>query len=294
MIISMTGYGRSEISRNGLTVTCELRSVNNRFLEVSSRIPRELNVRENEIREILRRHLMRGKINLNITLERTALAEPIAIDIDPDAVIAYKNVLDNIRKVAKIKESATLSHLLQFANEIVVRSNTDKSEDDGWDVVSESVDTAARALDQMRRDEGRELARDMLNRIRTIDGFIERAEQLSHERIPAERLRLRERIAQLFENDEIDEQRLELEIVLLADKLDVTEECVRYRSHSKFFVEAIKGPEAAGRKLGFLLQEMNREITTIGSKCNDAEIAHIVVRAKEEMEKIREQVQNIE
>lgn len=294
MIISMTGYGRSEITRDGLTVTCELRSVNNRFLEVSSRIPRELNVRENEIREILRRHLMRGKINLNITLERSASAEPIAIDIDSVAVLAYKDVLDNIRKVAKIKEAATLSHLLQFASEIVVRGNADKTEDDGWTLVSEAVDTAARGLDQMRRDEGRELARDMLNRIRTIDGFIDRAEQLSRERIPAERLRLRERIAQLFENDEIDEQRLELEIVLLADKLDVTEECVRYRSHSKFFLEAVKGPEAAGRKLGFLLQEMNREITTIGSKCNDSEIAHIVVRGKEEMEKIREQVQNIE
>ena len=294
MIISMTGYGRSEISRDGITVVCELRSVNNRFLEVSSRIPRELNVRENDIREILRRHLMRGKINLNITVERTASTEALAIDVDADAVVAYKNALDGIRKAAKIKEAATLSHLLQFSNELIVRGAGATSEDDGWEIVAEAVDTAARELEAMRRNEGRELARDMLNRMRSIDGFIDKAEELSRARVPAERQRLRERIAQLFENDEIDEQRLELEIVLLADKLDVTEECVRYRSHSKFFVEAIKGPEAAGRKLGFLLQEMNREITTIGSKCNDAEIAHIVVRAKEEMEKIREQVQNIE
>jgi uncharacterized protein (TIGR00255 family) len=294
MIISMTGYGRSELTRDGMTVVCELRSVNNRFLEVSTRIPRELNARENDIREILRRHLMRGKINLNITVERSSTAEPQSIDVDADAVIAYKNALDGIRKAAKIKEAANLSHLLQFANEMIVRGNAAQSEDDGWDLIAEAVATAATELEQMRRNEGRELARDMLGRIRTIDGLIDRAEQLSRERIPSERQRLRERIAQLFENDEIDEQRLELEIVLLADKLDVTEECVRYRSHSKFFVEAVKGPEPAGRKLGFLLQEMNREITTIGSKCNDAEIAHIVVRAKEEMEKIREQVQNIE
>jgi uncharacterized protein (TIGR00255 family) len=290
----MTGYGRSEISRDGMTVVCELRSVNNRFLEVSTRIPRELNSRENDIREILRRHMMRGKINLTITIERSATAEPLALEVDADAVVAYKNALDGIRKAAKIKEAAALSHLLQVANEMIVRGNAAQSDDDGWDLVAESVAAAASDLEQMRRNEGRELARDMLNRIRTIDGFIDRAEQLSRERIPAERQRLRERIAQLFENDEIDEQRLELEIVLLADKLDVTEECVRYRSHSKFFVEAIKGPDPAGRKLGFLLQEMNREITTIGSKCNDSEIAHIVVRAKEEMEKIREQVQNIE
>jgi uncharacterized protein (TIGR00255 family) len=294
MIISMTGYGRSEISRDGMTVVCELRSVNNRFLEVSTRIPRELNSRENDIREILRRHMMRGKINLNITIERTVGSEPLSLDVDADAVVAYKNAVDGIRKAAKIKEAASLQHLLQFANEMIVRGSTATGEDDGWELVAEAVGAAASDLEQMRRNEGRELARDILNRIRTIDGFIDRAEQLSRERIPAERQRLRERIAQLFENDEIDEQRLELEIVLLADKLDVTEECVRYRSHSKFFVEAVKGPEAAGRKLGFLLQEMNREITTIGSKCNDSEIAHIVVRAKEEMEKIREQVQNIE
>lgn len=292
MIISMTGYGRSELSKNGVTVSVELRSVNNRFLEVSTRMPRELNARENDIREILRRSLSRGKINLSINIERETSAEA-TFEVDQELVKQYKEALEQIRKTAKIKEAVGLAHLLYFSGELIQRGGKE-TEADNWELVAQVVDQAARELDRMRRDEGRELARDLRNRVKMIDDITDRIEQISRERIPLERQRLRERIAQLFENDEIDEQRLEFEIVLLADKLDITEECVRYRSHSKFFIEAVKGPEPAGRKLGFLLQEMHREITTIGSKSNESEIAHLVVQAKEELEKIREQVQNIE
>jgi uncharacterized protein (TIGR00255 family) len=289
----MTGFGRSEISRGGVTISVELRSVNNRFLEISARMPRELNARENDIREIIRKTLTRGKIHLSINVERQVDATAV-IEVNGDLVKAYKDALDQIRKVAKIKEAATLTHLLHFSDDLFGRNNATAPADDNWEMVAQVVDEAVKDLEQMRRNEGRELARDIRERIKAIDGMVDRAEQLSKERIPSERQRLRERIAQLFENDEIDEQRLEFEIVMLADKLDITEECVRYRSHSKYFVEAVKGPEPAGRKLGFLLQEINREVTTIGSKANDAEISHLVVQAKEELEKIREQVQNIE
>ncbi len=292
MIISMTGYGRSEVSKDGVSVSVELRSVNNRFLEVSTRMPRELNARENDIREILRRSLTRGKINLNINVEREAKTD-VAFTVDTELVKQYKDALDEIRKAAKIKETVNLAHVLYFSSELIQRGGA-KDEGDNWELVAQAVDQAARELDRMRRDEGRELARDLRNRIKMIDDMVDKIEQISRERIPNERQRLRERIAQLFENDEVDEQRLEFEIVMLADKLDITEECVRYRSHSKFFIEAVKGPEPAGRKLGFILQEMHREITTIGSKANEPEIAHLVVQAKEELEKIREQVQNIE
>lgn len=293
MIISMTGFGRSEASNAGVTVSVEIRSVNNRFLEISTRMPRELNARENDIREIVRRILTRGKIHLNINIEQQT-SPTTAFEVDPEVVRMYKDGLDAIRKHAKIKETVNLTHLLHFSDELLGRNTATADEANNWEMVAQAVESAVKDLEQMRRNEGRELARDIRDRIKAIDGMIERAEQLSKERIPAERQRLRDRIAQLFENDEIDEQRLEFEIVMLADKLDITEECVRYRSHSKFFVEAVKGPEPAGRKLGFLLQEINREVTTIGSKSNDAEIAHLVVQAKEELEKIREQVQNIE
>lgn len=292
MIISMTGYGRGEISANGVTVTVELRSVNNRFLEISTRMPRELNPRENDMREVVRRTLNRGKIHLNVSIDKQSSAVQ-AINIDPDVVNAYRDALEQIRKVAKIKESVTLSHLLHFSENIMGGGAAEES-NDHWDLVAQALEVAVTDMDQMRRNEGRELGNDIRNRIAAIDGMVDQVEQISKTRIPQERQRLRDRIAQLFENDEIDEQRLEFEIVMLADKLDITEECVRYRSHSKYFIEAVKSPEPAGRKLGFLLQEINREVTTIGSKANDPEIAHLVVQAKEELEKIREQVQNIE
>jgi uncharacterized protein (TIGR00255 family) len=147
----------------------------------------------------------------------------------------------------------------------------------------------------MRQNEGRELVKDLEPRIRRLNETVDRIEALSKERIPEERRRLNERITQLLEDKNIiDQNRLELEIALLADKLDVTEECVRFRSHNKFFLEALASEESAGRKLNFLVQEINREANTIGSKMNDAEIAHLVVQMKEQLEKIREQLQNIE
>lgn len=146
----------------------------------------------------------------------------------------------------------------------------------------------------MRKNEGKELAKDIRTRIKTIEERLDRIEERSMQRVPEERERLRARIAQLFESDEIDEQRLQLEILLLADKLDCSEEIVRLRSHIKFFLEALKSTEPVGRQLNFLLQEMHREINTIGSKANDAEISQLVVSVKEELERIREQVQNIE
>ncbi len=291
MIISMTGFGRSEVTGNSVTVVAEARSVNNRFLEISTRIPRELNHRENDMREIVRKILSRGKINLNVSIETDRASVP-TFTVDPELVRSYKDALDGVRRAGKIRESVTLDHLLHFSDALLQSSAAETG--DHWDLVAQAIEESVRGLETMRMNEGRELARDMRDRIRTIDGLVEEAEKLSKAKVPAERQRLRERIAQLFENEEFDESRLEFEIILLADKLDVTEECVRYRSHTKYFVEAMKGPEPAGRKLGFLLQEMNREITTIGSKSNDAEIAYLVVRAKEELEKIREQVQNIE
>jgi len=292
MIISMTGYGRSEVSKDGLTVSVELRSLNSRYLEVITRVPRELSPRENDIRDILRKTLTRGKVHVNINVEREQAATT-TFTVDPELVKSYKDALDQVRKAAKIKEVVNLGHLMTFGQDLL-RPDSGKDEELDWELIASVVEAAVKELERMRRNEGRELAHDIRERIKAIDEMVDKVEKISKEKVPHERQRLRERIAQLFENDEIDEQRLEFEIVILAEKLDVTEECVRYRSHSKYFVEAVKGPEPAGRKLGFLLQEINREITTIGSKSNDAEIAHLVVQAKEELEKIREQVQNIE
>ncbi len=286
----MTGYGQSSITGKGVTISIELRSVNSRFLEISSKLPRELQFRENDIKELIRSKVSRAKINLFLGIEQSSKAKKLLINTE--ALKSYKDALEEIRKIAKIKETVSLADILRFSNEIMTPAEDDVI--DNWDLISKAISNAVNNLNQMRRKEGYELGRDISNRIREIESILEKVVGLSNNLLPTEREKLRLRVAQLFENDEIDEQRLQLEIVLLADKLDVTEECVRYRSHSKFFLEAMNGQEPAGRRLNFLLQEMGREVTTIGSKCNNAEIAQLVVKIKEELEKIRELVQNIE
>ncbi len=293
MILSMTGFGRAETSSDGLTATVEMRSVNNRFLEVSTRMPKEFSVRENDVREIIRKALSRGKINVSVQVERSGAAEA-PLEVDEELAARFKDALNQVRKGAKIKEAVSLSHMLVFKDELIRRNSGDERQEEEWKVIAEAVAGCVENLNDMRRKEGGELAKDLRKRITELNRMVDKIESLSKEQVPEERKRLRERIARLFENDEIDEQRLEMEIVLLADKLDVTEECVRWRSHSKFFLEAVNDKEPAGRRLNFLLQEMLREINTMGSKSSDSRIAHLVVGAKEELEKIREQVQNIE
>jgi len=288
----MTGFGRGTASARGITVMVEMRSVNGRFLEVSARLPRSLSLRENEIRDILRKKLTRGKINLLLAVERETDGS-IPVVVNPSAARAYYRLLQQVKKAVKLKESVKLQHLLQFAEIFETRSlvNTDEEE---WRIAQEALESALLDLETMRSQEGRELGKDFRLRIAALEEKLGQIERLSRESIPVERTRLRERITQLLEGETPDEGRLEMELALLADRLDVTEECVRFRSHNKFFLEALGSSEPSGRKLNFLVQEMNREANTIGSKSSSTEIAHLVVGLKEELEKIREQLQNVE
>ncbi len=288
----MTGFGKGEASSKGVTFTVELRSVNNRFLEISSRVPKTISQRENEIKDIVRSKIARGKISLNAGREN-GNDENRAISIDKKRAKEIYSILEELRKSTKIKEPVTIEHLLHFS-EIFETKEVEEDETE-WKVFQQALTKAVNALKTMREKEGAELARDSKERVQKINKHIDMVEQLSKKRIPEERKRLLERVAQLVDDKSvISNQRLELEIALLSEKLDVTEECVRFRSHNKFFLEALQSKESEGRKLNFLIQEMNREANTIGSKCNDVEIAHIVVGIKEELEKIREQLQNIE
>ncbi len=292
MIASMTGYGRGVASTKGITLAVELRSVNSRFLEVTARLPRTLSARENEIKEIIRGKISRGKINMLAVVESANDGE-IPVRINVSAAKGYYKLLNELRKSVKLKQTVRLEHLLQFSEvlEPVEMENTDEKE---WLLLRRALDEAIENLLTMKRNEGKELEKDFRYRIGLLDERITQIEKLSAQQIPAERERLRERIKQLLEQETIDEGRLEMELALMADRLDVTEECVRFRSHNKFFLEAMENDEAAGRKLNFLIQEMNREANTIGAKSNSAEIAHLVVGIKEELERIREQLQNIE
>lgn len=288
----MTGFGRGEASGAGINVAVEIRSVNNRFLDVATRLPRTLSTRENDIKEIVRRRINRGKITVVVSNERPTDGS-IPIRVNVAAAKAYHRLLKDLRKAVKLKETVKMEHLLQFSD-ILEQDATGDVDEQEWRLVEKALEQAVDGLIQMRKDEGGELGKDLEQRIRNLESEIDRAESLSKAQIPAERERLRERALQLMNNTELDEGRLEMELVLLADKLDITEECVRFRSHNKFFLEALRASDAAGRKLGFLVQEMNREANTIGSKSSSAGIAHLVVGMKEELEKIREQLQNVE
>jgi uncharacterized protein (TIGR00255 family) len=289
----MTGFGRAEVNKNGITVSTEVRSVNSRYLDLTLRLPRNFSQREKEMKDIVRTYLNRGNLNIIVKVEHDS-NDVVPLKVNKAAAKSYYKLLNEIRKSVKLREQVKLEHLLTFSDvlEPVDEEETDETE---WELVQESVRQALQSLNAMRAQEGSELAADLEKRVRWMDETLNEVEKLSKERIPEERKILQERVAELIQDKfVIDQNRLELEIALLVDKLDITEECVRYRSHNKFFLEALNKNEAAGRKLNFVVQEMNREANTIGSKSSDATIAHLIVGLKEELEKIREQLQNIE
>lgn len=292
MIASMTGFGHAQASREGLTVAVEVRTVNSRFLETSFRLPRTLSAREGDIRELVRKRLTRGKVMLNATVERDNASE-LPVSINPSAARAYYRLLTELRTAVGLRETVKLDHLLRFSDVLETREAADADVAE-WELFRQALDGALGALLSMRTQEGGELARDFRMRIGLLEEALGRVEHLARAQVPAERERLRERVRELLDGRTADDDRLEMELVLLADRLDVTEELVRFRSHNKFFLEAVAGPEPAGRRLNFLLQEMNREANTIGSKTASAEIAHVIVGVKEELERLREQIQNIE
>jgi uncharacterized protein (TIGR00255 family) len=288
---SMTGYSKSETSDSGINVKVEIKTLNGRYLEVNSRLPRSLFHKELEIRDIIKSRLDRGNVSLYVTIEHDDHAETFSLNLN--AAEQCYNTLNELKKQLKIREAVKLDHVLTFASSFTEKDDSE-SDEEVWKIVSKTLKNALTALNRMRQKEGTQLYKDFKKRLTTISNYIEEIETIGAKRIPDERERLRQKVAQLFEADEIDEHRIQTEIVLLADKLDISEECVRLRSHIKYFHETLSSNEAIGKKINFLLQEMHREINTIGSKINDAHISQIVVTVKEELERIREQVQNVE
>lgn len=290
MLRSMTGYGRAEGIVRSQPCTVELRSVNGRFLELNCRMPKAWADKEQLLRELLRERIGRGSISLTVRLEDAAATSTVALNVD-----LAKNLVERLRSLRnELGLSGDVSiHDILLIPSILQGAPDNEGTDDVWPEVSHLVNAAIDSLTEMRDKEGAELQRDFDSRLSGLEQAIDVVATMSSGRIPVERERLRERVAQLM-SDGVDEQRLQLEIVLLAEKLDVSEEVTRLQSHIKFFRENMNTTKSAGRKLNFLLQEMNREVNTIGSKCNDAEIARIVVGMKEEMERMREQIQNVE
>lgn len=293
MITSMTGFGRGEASENGITVTVELKSVNSRYLDISLRLPQSLQDKELDIKEILQDHVERGKVNVSIRVDKSETGEP-EITFNKKLVEGYKQLLNELRDAANIEAPITLQTLLEFNDIFEQREDDEETRKQIWELAQKAVEDAALELKDMRLQEGSQLENDLNQRIDHIEEMLNivmdkvdgRSEEIKEDLV--------ERINELIDSDKIDPDRLEMEVAVLVDKMDITEEIVRTQSHIKFFREAVNNDNSVGRRLNFLSQEINREINTIGSKANDSEISQYIVKAKESLEQIREQVQNVE
>jgi uncharacterized protein (TIGR00255 family) len=295
MLESMTGYGSAESVENGVRTLVELRSVNNRFAEISVKLPRQLLSFELEVREMIRAHFQRGKISAFIQIQLDE-EQPIAVSINVSKVKAYKGLIETLRQEADISAPLTLEHLLRFP-EIFDNGTTSLDHAERlWPIVKKLLQEAIDRLKAMRRREGEELSVDFSDRIAEIDKTLALVTALAAENLEAVRKRLAAKVEAVAAKDlAYSRDRLEMELVLAADKLDITEELTRFASHNKFFLEELGNDESGtGRKLNFLLQEQLREANTIASKSQNAEISQKMVHIKEELEKVREQLQNIE
>lgn len=293
MISSMTGFGRAEVERNGCVLLVEARSVNHRFLELSMRLPRVFQPLESRLRRHLQKTIHRGKVNVTVAWKGPT-EEGGTLAVNMDLARRYVEILSQVRAEFNFREPVTLGHVMSQPD-VLRWEEPEVSPEEGWDHLMEAVDLAVRDLMSMRKSEGEALARDLLERAAHVRRLVEAVEARAPERVTEAKERLRSRIQELLEGEaEVDPERLNLEAAFHAERMDCIEECVRLRSHVEQMEALLREGDAAGRKLNFLTQELNREANTIGSKANDIVIAREVIEMKQEIEIIREQIQNVE
>ncbi|NQV71531.1 YicC family protein [bacterium] len=293
MIASMTGFGRGEAEENGYVATVELRSVNSRYCEISPRTPKSISDKESEIQRTIKDEFARGRISVSVQIEEP-VSEVAPYRVNAVAVKSYKDLLEEVRRAAGIEEPVRLEHILRYPDIMESIDQPEPEDDYAWIATQAALLDACKAMRAMRLQEGNALRKELEDRLNGTEEKLREVERLAPIRVVSTKERLQQRLSEVLDDGRIDPDRLEFEMTMVADKLDVREECVRLDSHLVLFREAIASGEPVGRKLNFLAQEMNREINTIGSKSNDAEMSHLVVGMKEELEKIREQVENVE
>ena len=292
MVSSMTGYGRGEAVKENISVVVELRSVNHRYFEFSSRVPRGYAFLEDKLKTFCQQRITRGKVDLFLTLDVSA-SDNVVIEINHSLASGYVNAIKELSETYEINDGLSAINLSRFPDLFTVK-NQAIDEDIVWSVVEEATSFALDGFTAMRAKEGKKLYDDVKSRVETILEKVAFVEERSPETVRAYREKLETRIREMLADATVDEGRLLTETAIFADKVAVAEETVRLRSHIKQLMELLESDIAVGRKLDFIVQEMNREANTIGSKAQDIEIAHTVVDIKAEIEKIREQIQNIE
>lgn len=295
MMKSMTAFGRSKQTVNGKDITAEIRSVNNRYFDCNTRITRAYSYLEEKIKPYLQsRGISRGKVDVSISVE---VMETEGLDIALDTAYA-KGYIEALRRLGNefgLRDDISIMSVARNSEIFKVKKPEEDAESDWHDILT----VLAAAVDAFlagRSAEGANIEKDLCGKVDTIRGLTEKIEALSEKNVKGYHEKLRERLTQILEDNKItvDENRILTECAIFADRVAIDEELVRLRSHFKAFEDILASKEPAGRKLDFLIQEMNREINTIGSKSSDSDIAHLVVDVKTELEKIREQIQNIE
>ena len=291
-IKSMTGFGRSEIQAGNRVWTTELRCVNNRFLELKIKLPKGYCVLEDRIRKLVATYLQRGRVDLMINVSGD-FSDLMQVNVNIELARTYKNALVQLGRELSIKGDADLMFLASLPD-VLAREQKNEDLESVWMLLSRSVEEAIVHCETMRRQEGSTLLVDLEGRLDIFSKVLEQVADAVPELLAQRKSLLQERLEKLLGNVQIDPMRLAQEVVILADKTDVTEEIVRLRSHIQQFRSSLVEDGAVGRRLDFLVQEFLREVNTLASKISDAPLAHLAVELKAELEKMREQIQNIE
>lgn len=292
MIRSMTGYGSSRQIIDNREISVEIRSVNHRYFELNCRTPREMGFLEEKIKSAVKSGVFRGKIDVFVAVGADE-NEQATVTVNHSLASGYVNALKEIAQRYDVQDDISVSAVARY-NDIFKVIKPEADEEKIWSAVSTVLNDALDKFIKMRSAEGEKLYEDINGRCHTILQLVSKVEERSPQTVAEYRKKLTERMNEVLSTATVDEQRIITEAAIFADKIAVDEETVRLRSHFDQFEKVLKSDGSVGRKIDFLLQEMNREANTIGSKVQDADLAHIVVEIKAELEKIREQIQNVE
>ena len=288
----MTGYGAAKVSADGITVSVDLKSVNNRYLETSVRLPRVYLSLEEDIKNVVKQHISRGKVDVFITIDSSE-ADSVSVSINRKLAGSYVEAFREISELFSLPFDIT-SGMVGRIPEVFTVEKTEADNGIVSGILFEALRAAVEDFNLMRAREGEKLLTDIRKRLQTIGGIVDRIELKAEETLIAYRSRLTQKMTEVLSSSGVDETRILSEAAIFADRIAIDEETVRLRSHISQMENFFEAGSPIGKKMDFLIQEFNREANTIGSKCQNSDIAHTVVELKSEIEKIREQIQNIE
>lgn len=293
MIKSMTGFGKGESKSQFGRFTVEVRTLNHRYFDISSRIPNNLGVFEDRIRRYINKHIKRGKVNLALSLKKNSKGFE-TIKLDHDAIQKYHKMLTKIKKRFNLKDEIKLSHILSFPD-VIVQDQPEYDVNSVWPVLESAIKKAALDCNKMREEEGKALCKDLTKRLGNISYSMDKISSIAPSLVLQYKHKLDSKIKGLLKNKNfVDRSRLETELAIFAKQSDISEELTRARSHTKAIRAALSSNKETGRRLDFILQELQREINTLGAKSPSTKISQLVIDIKSEIDKMREQVQNVE